>query len=1092
MTASIYTSAAGAGKTQFVIQRLLDLEHRAFWQERWVLLPNRLQSEAFRERLIAQAGRNALFNIRFFEFYELYDWLLDFAALPQRTLTGAASDHILRQVIDGLNQNGHLTYYQHIAHTPGFVQLVSRFIKELKQGVITLEAFQQAAASPKDHDLAQIYTAYQQFLLEQRLVDRDGAGWVALEALQANSALVQQVGLLAVDGFDNVTPLQARLLAALGEQVGELAFTLTYEAERQADASRPFQRTLDRLQRYGAWQVIKLDDSVALLPAAPLRHLTANLYSLTPQPLSAQDSLRWIEAPNPRSEVNAVLRHVKALLLGGVLPEQIMVVMRDPQQYMEAFRTTALHYQLPVVVRQAEALTQNPAVRAILNLLDLHQADFPRRALLDLLRNPYLIAPGIAPDDIALLERLSQELPIIGGRAHWRAGLERGFRSEREDDPLNEEAKAIAERLTQLKTTLPQLFDLLTPPPQASPSAYIHWLEGLLGTDPALNADPITGLESESPALAPSTPRQDFQFYAHLRAAQNEVSEGLMVRDLHALHSFRGAIQEVLAAYELLSIDQVEWQDFRSDLDIALAKRRISDPLVRSRLGRVLVTTVFEARGLPHDYVFIVGLAEGVFPQAQSEDALYNDPERITMEAQGLDIETAAERNRESGLFYEMCALAHRTLILSRPTLDDGGNEWMPSIFWRNVAELLTDAPLERLRLGAAPTLLEGPIATLAASERETAIGLSAALGQPLERIPAALWGVRRAFEAHPTWAQVEAGYHLESQREDRRTPFDHYSGILRDPMLIAEVARQLGPERIWSASQLNELGQCGFQFFAKRLLGLERYEEPDEGLTILELGTLNHEILEHTYEVFRREGWVIGPERQAQAVEVLRQVAQPLLARAPQTHGFQAPAFWKQQQMMLLKKLEQVVRLDFSDESPLAALASGQRMILRLEKPFGARGQPVLEIHGAGGVLRVRGYIDRLDVVEQAAGQVVLVVDYKSGSRTPSPSDLAEGRNFQMLLYLLAADQWLAPQGIGVLGGRFWSLQSNQASKAIYLAEETIEAAQHTLHYLVGRARAGQFPNMPRQDRALQCSPHCDFRHLCRVNRASHQKSLP
>ena len=39
--------------------------------------------------------------------------------------------------------------------------------------------------------------------------------------------------------------------------------------------------------------------------------------------------------------------------------------------------------------------------------------------------------------------------------------------------------------------------------------------------------------------------------------------------------------------------------------------------------------------------------------------------------------------------------------------------------------------------------------------------------------------------------------------------------------------------------------GLCGFRFFSRRLLHLEPYEEPESGLDALQLGSLNHKILE-------------------------------------------------------------------------------------------------------------------------------------------------------------------------------------------------------------------------------------------------------
>lgn len=1074
MRAKILTAPAGAGKTAYLIDALLRQEADPFYAESWVLLPTRLQSEAFRDRLMQSAAGAAVFNIRFFNFYELYDLLLDLAGEPQRTISSGTSDRILRHVIHQLEAEGRLNYYHRIADKAGFVSLVSSFIKELKQGVVTLEKFTQAARNVKDQELALIYTHYQLFLVEHNLVDRDGAGWVALECLKRDAQLVSHVGLLAVDGFDDFNPLQAQLLAQLSQQTEATLLTLTYEAHRTADACRTFARTLTRLTETGSWQVEALPYLTDTRRAAPLAHLKAHLFAAQAAPLPADNHLRLIEAPDPRLEARAVLREVKQLLLDGVDPENILIVMRDSSLYAAALRSAAEAYDLPVVVRQSEALLENPAVRVVLNLLDLHSFDFPRRQLLDLLRSPYLKIPYFTPEALDNLERISFEKPIVRGREAWLRGL--AAPPKRDDD---DELGYAADHVETLVRQVEAFFDRLTPPPQATARQYVDWIEELLGEDPLAVGQDAVDLSA--------TARHDLGFFACLR--EEAPMPDIVVRDLYAMHGFRAALAEILSAYDLLAEMRykgeavtIAWESFRADLQLALQRRMLSDMARRSRAGRVLITTVLEGRGLPHPFVFVLGLSEGIFPQRQAEDPLYSHKERQALAASGVDVQT--EGGSEAGLFYEMCALAQQRLTLSRPTLDDGGNEWSPSAFWKNALELLADAPLTHIPPGAALPLSQ------AANQRELFVSLSRALNYHPDELPPAVWQAVGAVRDLPHWINLRRGRAIERGREAFHLPFDRFSGILRDPALIAEAARFI-EDNIWSATQFNELGMCAFQFFSKRLLGLERYDEPEEGLDVLQLGSLNHAILEETYRRFQGKNLSFAPENLAPALDILYQAAEQVLETAPQRFGFQVTPLWEQEKANLLAKLEQVIRLDFSDDSPILKLLSdeaGPRYILRQEAPFGAAGEPYLLI--GRGRLRTRGYIDRLDVV----GDHVIVVDYKSGSHTPTRRDMEEGRNFQMLLYLLAANQMLARMGdhYRVRGGLFWSLHTNKAGGQVTTDDAAVQAAQDHLHRLVEEARVGRFQNQPTRLEGGKCSSYCEFSQFCRINRASLYKPLP
>ena len=68
----------------------------------------------------------------------------------------------------------------------------------------------------------------------------------------------------------------------------------------------------------------------------------------------------------------------------------------------------ALHY--------GEPLVDNPAIIALINLLDLSIFDFRRRSLIDVLRSPYFAVPGLDSSRVDLLDRISQSQRVTGGR----------------------------------------------------------------------------------------------------------------------------------------------------------------------------------------------------------------------------------------------------------------------------------------------------------------------------------------------------------------------------------------------------------------------------------------------------------------------------------------------------------------------------------------------------------------------------------------------------------------------------------------------------------------------------------------------------
>ena len=174
-------------------------------------------------------------------------------------------------------------------------------------------------------------------------------------------------------------------------------------------------------------------------------------------------------------------------------------------------------------------------------------------------------------------------------------------------------------------------------------------------------------------------------------------------------------------------------------------------------------------------------------------------------------------------------------------------------------------------------------------------------------------------------------------------------------------------------------------------------------------------------------------------------------------------------------QRLSRLVENDFSADSTLAKHLPGQRHPFREESWFGQ-----VVIDGSAGPLHVRGRIDRIDVAEGRA----LVIDYKSGSTVYSNADLLEGRNVQMLVYMLAADQAF---GFASVHGAFWHISSRQMSGHLDSSEardvQTIQEAIEHLHERVIAARQSEFPNVVRKLAPNgKCASYCEFSHLCRV----------
>lgn len=1069
----IVRAPVGNGKTERALKTLTAATHGHSFARVWVLLATRRQEDAFRQRLIdlPDGPQKTYFNVEFFDFYQLYRYLLNLAAQPSRELSDAARYAIMRAVI--LEARPALAHFTPIAERAGFARVVADFVYELKQNLIEPQTFITAARDAKDRDLAHIYNGYQNKLRAEHLVDREGEGWLALATLrditapQGNSAprIAQRLkqslpNILIVDGFDQFNPLQVALLAELSRHTDETLVTLTRVPQREQTIGRRFEQAFDALshaaQNIGLPLEVETLDGAETVAPPDVQHLIRAIFAHDVLPVPLRDGLTLVEEPDVAGEVAAVLRRIKALLVDGTPPDSVLVALRDWALYQPYFLAYAAEFGVPLALHYGESLAAVPVIRTVLDALQTAQNGFTRRDVLALLKSPYTAFNGLDALAVARLEAVSLRGVVVRGRDQWLEALRLAVSPvPNDDDAENPTALFTEDTRAALESALTAFFDALTPPPDTHPlPRFVEWLENLIA------------LESPDGGVPHS-----LNIYAQARAGGDDA---LQSRDLQALEAFRRLLQGMLKTQKLVQDifkqrgeHTLRAADFLAELRLAVDAVSITPQ--PNRTGRVLVTSAADARGLPHEIVFVLGLSEGVFPAPIAPDPLYLDSERMRLTADGVTLKPQTERATDDGLFYELMCLPRRALILSRPTTQDGAL-WEASHLWRAVCECFTLAAgdVQRRRAGQ----------TVAPHEAASLVEFSASAVSDAH--PQARAASRWLAHAHADyWTRIQTAASIEQARLSPDASYDSHSGRLSHAPLLTHVNEVLGARSRWSASRLKTFGQSPYQFFARYLLRLEAADEPEEGMDALQRGTLVHEILERVYQAVQAAQMPITPDNQAAALALFDDISADVLRDAPRRLGFRAAALWTQERAMLSRSLRQLIARDFGEAFVNQAMGlEGERRVWALEVAFpeGTRLDDV----------QLVGRIDRIDQV----GDALIVMDYKTGSRRYDLNALNDGVDFQMLLYLRAAEAYAAGSGLRVHGGFFWGVERCDVKGRFIrgtdkhsLTDEDADAAQARILAYVAAARAGQFCTFARKPTLQrQCADYCDYTGLCRL----------
>lgn len=1099
MTTTLLQTTVGAGKTEAALERLSTLindDSRPF-AKAWILLATKRQEVTFRQRLIdLQDGRAVYFNAEFFNFYELNTRLLHLAANPQRRINEAARLGLLRKILSDLLRDNQLKTFAPIARTSGFLRVVADLIYEMKQNRVYPHDFENAAQTQKDHELALIYDTYQTRMIKHHLVDREGEGWLALEAVEKNKNLVRDIDLLLVDGYDQFTPVQTALLAKLSLGLGDLVVTLTKApGDRNDDAQKLIGRRFEEAEKrldmahdfVGASLIRQIITTPKVDKHPDLMALAQNIFSQKPK-VEASDAIQLIEAPEPLQEVAAVLREVKQRLLDGVKPDDILIALRDWSRYHSYIEMYSRLYQLPLLLHYGQPLNQNPALTVLMNILALPKKNpdlitsFRRRDVLDILRSPYVEVLDFDDETIDLLDTVSQKMQVLGGRKNWLDAIRD---AAKDPDDFSFEDEEVGQKIltgeqeSVLSHALEDFFEFITPPERATYQYYVEWLESLIGSDTLENPDDADELQPYDPYTLkmPKCIRS---------VADNPEMEYIINRDVAALNQFKDLLNGMLSTQELLRTalgdesTSISWQEFFDDIQAGI-KNTIPTQRNPIRSGRILVTTATEARGLPHDHVYILGLSEGVFPAKKSEDPIYLDTERQRLSEHDVTLQTQAERADDDGIFYELISLPRESLTLSRPHVRDG-KHWVESHLWRMTRAVFSNLKIMKIGIGQVVP------AEHVTSLDEAVLALADVMNDDKQTIvPIYQW----LTQAHGDyWQHIESSRDTELSRMSRKAHNNH-SGQIEHPDLIEKIAGKLDDDFVWSATRLNAFGTCPYRFFAGNILDLEELKEPQEGMDQLQLGSLNHSILEDTYKAIKEENLNIVPDNQDEALDILDEIAVKSFKNAPQKHHFRASALWEEEQNVILRRLRLLVKRDFSDDAPLNKLGR-DRQPFALEMRFGF--DDGLRIPIGDNSIRVRGIIDRIDISD---GKLILV-DYKSGTTKINPIEMSEGRNFQMMVYLLALNEKIKQNGWNyeIAGGTFWHIRDQEISKIMKIKdglenEELIADAQIHLTNYLEQMRSGNFAVQPSKPKGNRCTSYCDFYQLCRLSNTNQYKGI-
>lgn len=422
-------------------------------------------------------------------------------------------------------------------------------------------------------------------------------------------------------------------------------------------------------------------------------------------------------------------------------------------------------------------------------------------------------------------------------------------------------------------------------------------------------------------------------------------------------------------------------------------------------------------------HIYLIGVNEGKFPATVSDRSYFTERDRQRLLAGGLAIAPELEIRgaRELFIFSRAFSYATTSVTLSYSAQDTRFKSVAPAEVISRITKLTGGQVTPRR------------VDSLTARERSYSPGLTlldiGGAGKDYSAVKDAL--VRSGFER-----EVEV---LEGDISNTKA-------ALGEGIVNSLVGRPLS----LSQSKIDSYVNCPFGYFCRYTVKLGREERAE--FDARSIGSFIHAILENFFSALsreeRRSGELTADERKA------------LTLRAAEKYIAELGEDSVGASVRTKIKIDRLCRAALPVVDGLCEefrQSAYEPRFFELCLSYDEASPSPINIKTDKGDINIFGIIDRVDAYKKGDDVYLRVVDYKTGQKAFSPTDLAEGSNLQMFLYLRAlveSDKSKFRERVGVGdGGRLVPAGVIYVKTAVSdvkvatpddgLADEAVKAAQ-------------------------------------------------
>ncbi|MBQ7387422.1 MAG: PD-(D/E)XK nuclease family protein [Clostridia bacterium] len=818
----------------------------------------------------------------------------------------------------------------------------------------------------KISDLSRIYSLYRSLLLERYSDTADDIEAMAIK-LEENPSFLSDTEFF-IDGFTSFTEPQYKLISVLMKRCDITVYLALPKSMRDAFEYKELSETEDKLKNIARLAGVDIkrftEDTNCTKKSDALleinNHIFRNYTEIDNICLQNDEELRIFECPTPFDMCEFVASDIRRRVMGGAKYSDFAIVARDIKRYNGLLDTALSRANVATYISRKNDAESFEAIKLIYTAYALVRSNFARE---DVMTYAKCGLSGISREEIDELETYVDTWQISGTRFTddilWNMNP-RGYSTQRNDSD--------SELLLRINETRRRLI-----------APIFEFAENARRADTVrAHAEVLvkflTDIDLEAGLLAKAESLYGFGEYAY--AEDNRKLWALICQSLDTL-------------VEVSADMPADADAFLGQLKVIFATAEIGS--IPSRSDAVTLGSADMLRLYGKKHVYMIGVNSGELPATATDSAYFSERDKILLSGLGLAIKPEMETRSSKELYFFSRAFsyAEESVTLLYCARDTAFKALERSeVVDRIIALTGGELKVKRIsalsasdRLWSAPSALEDT-GNMTASERSA--------------VKAAL---------------IRSGHAREVEISER--------DIANSALALGKDICDKERERSMSLSQsrLDTFLRCPLSYFCKYTVKLSESSRAE--FDAANIGSFIHSILENFFATVRERELDIPtlPD------EEKRKITESAAKRYVDGLGTElelGPAHVR-------VKIDRLCRAAMPIVDSLCDEFSKSRFVpTYFEMSLGSsdgRGPGAVKLSSEGaGDISIYGIVDRVDTYKRGDDVYVRVVDYKTGTKEFSPSDIEEGKNLQMFLYLDAIVNSKNPdfiRNIGAEGGK-------------------------------------------------------------------------